>query len=125
VPVSNRAYLEAVLGKDTTSKRDDAVNRASAESSRWGRWRLFGIFGRNTNDAKNAASNKSNNDASNDAADSSATDDRGNTPAKIVDSESDMLERAKKGDRRTGDPSAKKDDAIQKADADDDAPARP
>ena len=86
---------------------------------------MFGIFGRNTNDAKNTASNKSSNDASSDAADSSATDDRGNTPAKIVDSESDMLERAKKGDRRTGDPSAKKDDAIQKANADDDAPARP
>ena len=32
VPVSNRVYLEAVLGKDTTAKRDDSLKRASAES---------------------------------------------------------------------------------------------
>ena len=30
VPVSNRVYLEAVLGKDTTAKRDDSVKRTSA-----------------------------------------------------------------------------------------------
>ena len=125
VPVSNRAYLEAVLGKDTTSKRDDAVNRASAESSRSSRWRLFGIFGRNSNDAKTTASNKSSNNASSDADDSSTTGDRSTSPAKIADSDLNALEKAKKGDRRTGDSSVKKDDAVQKADADDGAPARP
>ena len=30
VPSSNRMYLEAILGKDVTSKRDDAVKRTSA-----------------------------------------------------------------------------------------------
>ena len=29
VPVSNRVYLEAVLGKDTTAKRDDSLKRTS------------------------------------------------------------------------------------------------
>ena len=30
---SNRVYLEAILGKDTTAKRDDSVKRTSAENS--------------------------------------------------------------------------------------------
>ena len=51
VPVSNRVYLEAVLGTDTTAKRDDAIKRTSGESSRSrGRW-LFGIFGRDSDDS--------------------------------------------------------------------------
>ena len=32
VPVSNRGYLEAVLGKDKTGKRDEAVKRTSGEA---------------------------------------------------------------------------------------------
>ena len=34
VPIANDSYLEAVLGKDITGKRDDAVKRTSGESSR-------------------------------------------------------------------------------------------
>ena len=48
VPVSNRVYLEAVLGKDTTAKRDDSLKRTSGETARPGRRRLLGIFGRDT-----------------------------------------------------------------------------
>ena len=51
VPVSNRVYLEAVLGKDTTAKRDDSIKRTSAESSRSSRRWLFGIFGRDSDDS--------------------------------------------------------------------------
>ena len=36
VPVSNRVYLEAVLGKDTTAKRDDSVKRTSGEKVGFG-----------------------------------------------------------------------------------------
>jgi hypothetical protein len=45
VPTANATYLEAVLGKDITGKRDDAVKRTSGESSRSRPWRLFGLFG--------------------------------------------------------------------------------
>jgi flagellar basal body P-ring protein FlgI len=45
VPSANSNYLEAVLGKDITGKRDDAVKRTSGESSRWPRRRFFGLFG--------------------------------------------------------------------------------
>jgi flagellar basal body P-ring protein FlgI len=44
VPTANNMYLEAVLGKDITGKRDDAVKRTSAESSRSPRRRFFGLF---------------------------------------------------------------------------------
>ena len=50
VPSANSNYLEAVLGKDITGKRDDAVKRTSGESSRSRPWRLFGLFGGNEPD---------------------------------------------------------------------------
>jgi hypothetical protein len=126
VPVSNRVYLEAVLGKDT-AKRDDSVKRASGESSRSGRRWLWGIFGRNTDDAptKKSASEKSSNDASTGGADSSKNDDLGSPSAKNNDADAKGAAKAKQGDAGAGDSSAKKDDAVQKAKADDDAPTRP
>ena len=51
VPASNKVYLEAVLGKDTTAKRDDSLKRASGETSRSGRRRFFGLFGRDSDDS--------------------------------------------------------------------------
>src|SRR5262249_36239479 len=46
VPSSNLVYLEAILGRDTTVKRDDALRRTAAETSR-PRWRrLFDRFRR-------------------------------------------------------------------------------
>jgi flagellar basal body P-ring protein FlgI len=127
VPVSNRVYLEAVLGKDTTAKRDDSVKRASGESSRSGRRWLWGIFGRNTDDAptKKSSSDKSSNDASTESADSSKNDDLSSPSAKNNDADAKGAEKAKQGDAGAGDSSAKKDDAVQKAKADDDAPTRP
>jgi flagellar basal body P-ring protein FlgI len=45
VPIAGSSYLEAVLGKDITGKRDDAVKRTSGASSRSPRRRFFGLFG--------------------------------------------------------------------------------
>jgi flagellar basal body P-ring protein FlgI len=45
VPSANSNYLEAVLGKDMTGKRDDALKRTSGESSRSPRRWFFGLFG--------------------------------------------------------------------------------
>ena len=47
VPRSNRDYLQAIMGKDVTGKRDDAVKRTSASSRSNRRW-FFGMFGRST-----------------------------------------------------------------------------
>jgi flagellar basal body P-ring protein FlgI len=41
VPIAGSGYLEAVMGKDITGKRDDAVKRTSGSSRR----RFFGLFG--------------------------------------------------------------------------------
>jgi hypothetical protein len=115
-----------MLGKDT-AKRDDSVKRASGESSRSGRRWLLGIFGKNTDDAptKKSSSDKSSNDASSEAVDSSKSDDLGNPSAKNNDADAKGTEKAKQGDAGAGDSSAKKDDAVQKAKGDDDAPTRP
>jgi flagellar basal body P-ring protein FlgI len=47
VPASNRQYLDAVLGKDLTAKRDDAVKRTAGKTTRPGRRWFFGLFDRN------------------------------------------------------------------------------
>ena len=44
IPIAGNTYLEALLGKDITSKRDDAVKRTSGSSSRSPRRRFFGLF---------------------------------------------------------------------------------
>jgi flagellar basal body P-ring protein FlgI len=45
VPTANNTYLEAVLGKDITGKRDDALKKTSGESAHTPRRRFFGLFG--------------------------------------------------------------------------------
>ena len=126
VPVTNRVYLEAVLGKDTTAKRDDSLKRTSGESSKPGRRWLFGIFGRDTDSsAKNSstdgpgkdASTNSTRDASSSAGASDPTDPAG---AAGQTTSAD----AKKGADSVSEPTAKKDDAIQKATAEEVPPPR-
>jgi flagellar basal body P-ring protein FlgI len=115
VPVSNKMYLQAVLGKDTTAKRDDSVKRTSAEPPRK-RW-LFGLFGREdendeadwTPDAPSkSASKKSVVDVDSTSKTikpaNSSTDPKGDTP-----------DIAKKGDAMKSEPPAKMDEAVQKA----------
>jgi hypothetical protein len=126
VPVTNRVYLEAVLGKDTTAKRDDSLKRTSAESSRPGRRWLFGIFGRETDiPAKNTSTEDSSKDASTKStrgtsSSTGATNppDRTDTPGQTTSGD------AKKGDDSVSEPTTKKDTAVQKATDDESPPPR-
>jgi flagellar basal body P-ring protein FlgI len=126
VPVSNRVYLEAVLGRDTTAKRDDSLKRTSAESSRSVRRWLFGIFGRDTDSpAKNTSTDGPSKDAS-------TKSPRGSSPAAGTAISPDPGDAAglttggdaKKGADSASEPVAKKDDAVEKATAEDSPPPR-
>jgi hypothetical protein len=130
VPVSNRVYLEAVLGKDTTAKRDDAVKKTSGESSRSrGRW-LFGIFGRDSDDS--ASDNKGKAAPKSPAQDLSPSADPVSPPTSTPTSTStsataagdDGSGKSKPSTGTAGGPPVKKDDAVQKATADESPPPR-
>jgi flagellar basal body P-ring protein FlgI len=111
VPASNRQYLEAVLGKDLTAKRDDAVKRASTKSAKPSRRWFFGLFGRDTRAGKNDTDER--------------TDSRATGPAKpqgpagsgsgvgAGSGNLDSSDPAIKGAGRQGGPTSKRDDAIQ------------
>jgi hypothetical protein len=85
------------------------------------------MFGRNTDDrpAKKPTSENSSNDASADGTVSSKSNDVGSASAKNNATDSKGPDKAKQGDAGAGESSAKKDDAVQKAKVDDEAPARP
>ena len=126
VPVTNRVYLEAVLGKDTTAKRDDSLKRTSGESPRSSRRWLFGIFGRDSdNPAKKTSTDDSGKDASTKTIrDTSSSDGTGN-PADPVDTPGQATSGdAKKGAASVSEPTAKKDTALQKATAEESPPPR-
>ena len=118
MPVSNRVYLEAVLGKDTTAKRDDAVKRTSAESSRSSRWRLFGLFGRDRRQSQPSTTQAPTSSKMHPQAElrtrhlAPTSDQRVRPKHDPTDSASGN---AKKGDDSTTEATAKKDDAVQKA----------
>jgi flagellar basal body P-ring protein FlgI len=123
VPASSRVYLEAVLGKDTTSKKDDSVKRASGTSKP--RFSLFGLFNRDsdppvTNKTRSASASK----------DSGATLGREASPTDAGlstvtgSTEPNAGENAKKGSDTASGSTAKKDTALQKATDDDSAPRR-
>ena len=48
VPATNTAYLEAIMGRDATAKRDPAIERTRAEEHIRPRWRLFSLFNRDS-----------------------------------------------------------------------------
>lgn len=126
VPSANSKYLEAVLGKDFTAKRDSAVKRTSAESSRPGFFGFFGLFGRRSDPpVKKSTTGSTAMLASAPDDDAKAADPRagGQTSTNTkAGSSSDNV--AKKGDGVAGTPTAKKDDAIQKAKAEESEPPR-
>jgi hypothetical protein len=126
VPVSNRAYLEAVMGKDATAKRDDALKRTSGETSRPGRRWLLGIFGRNTDQpAKNHPADRSSKDASTASAQGTASSTNpSNAPNRNLAPDLNHDDNAKKGDGAADELPAKKDDAVHKAKVEESAPPR-
>jgi flagellar basal body P-ring protein FlgI len=127
VPNPSRLYLEAILGKDTTAKRDDALKRASADGAKSRRWRLFGLFRR---DADTPTSNSG-------AETSAAKDSRNGQPGQSgatstglpLTSTGATGDKAASGDAKKGNdgtdaPVAKKDDALEKASVTDPQPRR-
>jgi len=126
VPNPSRLYLEAILGKDTTSKKDDALKRAGADNSKSRRWRLFSLFRRDADGP-----------IPNDPADKSATKDLKSPKAgedavakagSIVGTNGTTNDKTASADAKKGNDSsdtsvAKKDDALQKASVGD-PPAR-
>jgi flagellar basal body P-ring protein FlgI len=124
VPVSNRAYLDAVLGKDAIAKRDDSLKRASAEAKPGRRW-LFGLMGRNENTRAKTGPTRS---SAEDTTTKSARDPRNGstptTPNSNVAAEANGTDNAKKGDKAMVTAPSKKDDAVQKATAEEPDPPR-
>jgi hypothetical protein len=103
VPSPNTLYLEAILGRDTTSKRDEALRRAAAESSR-PRWRrLFDRFRRDSGPNPTPASSHQ---------------PAGSLPSPDAQTDSPLPGNAKKSDDGSIPPTAKKDDEVQKTAAD-------
>jgi flagellar basal body P-ring protein FlgI len=118
VPAASDTYLEAILGRDVSSKRDDALRRASAESSgpRWRR--LFGLFNRETPSNPTPAA-PLNPPARPDAA-TPASASPGDTPVASPGPASPSA--AKKSGDPPNTPMPKADDAVQKASSDSSGP---
>jgi flagellar basal body P-ring protein FlgI len=117
VPTANRTYLEAILGKDVTSKHDDAVKRTSGRSSRSDRRWFLGMFRRNTdgpvrNDASTTASKLASPAPGREALSSSEVS---RLPGQNATPDSTPLDDAKKGDASLPGASVPKDDAVQRA----------
>jgi hypothetical protein len=111
VPASNKVYLEAVLGKDTTAKKDDSLKRASAESKP--RRRFFGLFGRDADEDENDTPSKKPSKSA--LIDSPSSVEPSLLPIGSKDSSPTPGDDAKKGDSPLPGSTAKKDDAVQKA----------
>jgi Flagellar P-ring protein len=117
VPNPSRLYLEAILGKDTTAKRDDALTRTSADAAKPRRRRFFGLFRRDPdvpvpNNPAQSTVNNSDGGKSDEKAVTSATS---TIPAKSTAGDQGSTSDAKKGNNTADDSVAKKDDALQKA----------
>jgi hypothetical protein len=121
VPVSNRVYLEAVLGRDTTAKHDDSVTRASREVPKPGWRRLFGIFGRNANDEDETdfTTSPSKNASSQPTRGATAGANPSDPPNRTTSADRKDGESAKQSDDSKAAPTAKRDDAVQKATGED------
>jgi flagellar basal body P-ring protein FlgI len=122
IPTANSKYLEAVLGKDLTSKRDDAVKRTSAESSRTGFRGFFGLFSRKPDPPVKKNTSTSASSVASTSDDDPKAADAGTSAVTAKDSKTDSV--AKKGDSASGAPAGKKDDAVQKAKGEDSEPPR-
>jgi hypothetical protein len=113
VPSASPVYLEAILGHDTSAKRDDAVKRAAAETSR-PRWRrLFSRFNRASDPNPTPSATQ---DAPRPADPTPATPTN-SRPATSASPDSTAPGDTPKRDAPPNGATAKKDDAVQKTSA--------
>jgi flagellar basal body P-ring protein FlgI len=123
VPIANRAYTDAILGKDATAKRDDSLKRTGGTkpTRRW----LFGILGRSNDSRDDNSSTRGSSTQANKASDKTAVSSAGGNTGGAGNSPSDPSA-ATEADSATPPPTApaKKDDSIQKAAGDDSNPPR-
>jgi len=126
VPSSNRMYLEAILGKDVTSKRDDAVKRTSGQSSRPNRRWFFGIFGRDSDGpTKDHTPQSTSKDATTKPGQVSVSPPDSNPPTDGNSSaDPTATGDAKKGDASIDGQTPPRDDAVQKAAVEETPPPR-
>jgi flagellar basal body P-ring protein FlgI len=116
VPNSSREYLEAVLGKDLTSKRDDSVKRTSRDTSKPGRWRLFGLFGRSNDTGKNDTAERSSTNATDKPGQDAPSSPSSNLPPlENATTDPNLSGNAIKGNTPAGGSTSKKDQDVQKA----------
>jgi flagellar basal body P-ring protein FlgI len=126
VPAANRIYTEAILGKDTTAKRDTSVKQTSGAATKPSRRWFFGFLGRSSDsqdDDPPAAAKSKAATASTNKAPVPATG--GNNPS--ADKATSTPNSATKDNRTapaSSAPPAKRDDSIQKAASEDATPPR-
>jgi flagellar basal body P-ring protein FlgI len=123
VPVPNRAYADAILGKDTTAKRDDSVKQASNLAKPARRWRLI-FWGRNSDSSNDNApvTSTSSKDAAKTANSPPLATSAAGTPASGTTLPPIAPPSGASGGAA---PQAKKDDAIQKTADEDSTPPPP
>ena len=111
VPAANNVYLEAILGRDTSAKRDEAVSRTSRETSR-PRWRILSLFNRNSD--TNPAPPSSQDRVTRTDSPNPSTPRPGASSAPVSGTDPMVPEDAKKSSASATQPITKTDDAVQK-----------
>jgi hypothetical protein len=126
VPTANRMYLEAILGKDVTSKDDDAVKRASASKQRPSRRWLLGLFARDTgtHGENQPATGPSKELTNRPVRGAQPRDDAAERTDRNAPTELDATDDAKKGALPDGSQAPPKDDSVQKAEVEETTHAR-
>jgi flagellar basal body P-ring protein FlgI len=121
VPAANRIYTEAVLGKDTTAKRDSSVKQTSGTANKPTRRWFFGILGRSSDNQDNnppaTAGRKAT--VSNPDKSPGPAIGGGNPSSGDAAATPDAATKADSGTPASPAPSAKRDDSIQKATGED------
>ena len=125
VPASSTEYLEAIMGRDTTAKRDSSLKRVSAEEpSRQPIWRRFaGMLNRDRD--INPTPSQAPEPASRSASTNPSPPNLPPLPASVANTDVAAPDLAKKGGATTSQPVAKRDDGVEKTSVDDPSPTPP
>jgi flagellar basal body P-ring protein FlgI len=116
VPATTTVYLEAILGRDTTAKRDSAVDRASAEAASRPRWRFFSLFNRDRDINPTTAQSQEPTPRTIPA--NATNPGTASSPASVAKTNATAGADAKKSGTGTTQPVAKTDEGVQKTSAD-------